>query len=290
MSQQPSSEQLPPAQSQGSQQAQSRSQKRHRRSRTMSKEVLIALIGAITTIAATIITGILGPALLKTGSGQTTPTPVTFTSPGPTFSPTLTPIDPQKLYDQITASTPTLHDPLSSNSLNDWDEEHPPTYSCTFMKGAYHASLQVKPDYVECPAYSTTNFSDFTYQIQMTIARGDNGGILFRFDDSNEKGYSFTIDQYGAYDLQLWRGKGKRENLLNGSSSVIKTGLNQTNLIAIVADGSNIYLYMNHHYLNRASDTTYQSGEIGVLAENSTSSSTEVVFSSAQVWKLESAR
>src|SRR6266487_4494659 len=222
VSQQPSSEQLPPAQSQGSQQAQSRSQKRHRRSRTMSKEVLIALIGAITTIAATIITGILGPALLKTGSGQTTPTPVTFTSPG--------------------------------------------------------------------PAYSTTNFSDFTYQIQMTIARGDNGGILFRFDDSNEKGYSFTIDQYGAYDLQLWRGKGKRENLLNGSSSVIKTGLNQTNLIAIVADGSNIYLYMNHHYLNRASDTTYQSGEIGVLAENSTSSSTEVVFSSAQVWKLESAR
>ncbi len=77
---------------------------------------------------------------------------------------------------------------------------------------------------------------------------------------------------------------------MKACESGVKTGLNQTNLIAIVADGSNIYLYMNHHYLNQTSDTTYQSGEIGVLAENSTSSSAEVVFRNAQVWKLESAR
>jgi hypothetical protein len=157
------------------------------------------------------------------------------------------------------------------------------SYSCTFVEGAYHASLQETQNYVECPAYNSPKFHNFAYQVQMRITKGESGGILFRFDDANERGYSFTIDQYGAYALQLWRDKNTMETLLNGSSSLIKTGLNQTNLIAIVADSSNIYLYVNHHYINRTSDTTYQSGVIGVLAVSSTSSSTEVVFSNAQV-------
>jgi hypothetical protein len=250
-----------------------------------STSVKVVLITTLGTVLVAIITYIVAPIVIHKFSSTSTPTPVTNSSP--TISPTLTPIDPQKLYDQITGSTPSINDSLSHNGPNNWDEEHTTTYSCTFVEGAYHASLQVTQNYVRCLAYAT-NLHNFTYQVQMMITKGDSGGILFRYVGANsangtDKGYSFTIDQDGTYDLSL-RGSSVG-NLLNGSSPFIKTGPNQTNLIAIVADGSNIYLYVNHHYINRTSDTTYQSGAIGVLAENSTSSSAEVVFSKAQVWE-----
>ncbi len=256
-----------------------------------STSVKVVLITTLGTVLVAIITYILAPIVIsKFGS---TPTPTPFPNPSPTISSTLTPVDPQKLYDQITGSIPSISDPLSQNGLN-WDTEQKTTYSCTFIEGAYHASLQGTPNYVRCLAYAT-NFLNFTYQVQMMITKGDSGGILFRYVGANsangtDKGYSFTIDQSGNYDLSLWGSSSSspRVNLLNGSSPFIKTGLNQTNLIAIVADGSNIYLYVNQHYINRTSDTTYQSGAIGVFAEDSTSSSTEVVFSQAQVWKLSS--
>ena len=260
-----------------------------RSSDATSTSVKVVLITTLGTVLVAIIAYILAPIVISKFGSTPTPTPVT--SPSPAFSPTLTPIDPQKFYDQITGGTPILDDSLSHNGPNNWDEEHTKTYGCTFVEGAYHASLQVNQNYVDCPAYAT-NFQNFTYQVQMMITKGDSGGILFRYvgakcANGTDTGYSFTIDQDGTYKLYLLVCSSER-NLLTGSSPFIKTGPNQTNLIAIVADGSYIYLYVNHHYINRTSDTTYQSGAIGVLAENYTSSSAEVVFSNAQVWELSS--
>ncbi len=190
---------------------------------------------------------------------------------------------PQGIYDNLTSQSPVLDDPLSQNDANTWDESRTPTYSCTFIAGSYHANLQLKGNLAECVAYST-NFGNFAYQTQMTILKGDSGGILFRFDSTKFRGYSFTIAQNGTYDLHLWDGS-TGENLRSGSSSAIKTGLNQTNLIAVVASGSHIYLYVNKQFVTSVSESTFSSGQIGVQATEN-SFPTEVVFQHAQVWKV----
>jgi len=70
--------------------------------------------------------------------------------------------------------------------------------------------------------------------------------------------------------------------LTNGTSPAINTDLNQSNLIAVVANGSEIDLYMNLHHIVSLSDSTYTTGQIGVVAN----SSTEVTFNDAKVWGL----
>ena len=76
-----------------------------------------------------------------------------------------------------------------------------------------------------------------------------------------------------------------KQVLKNGTSSVINTGLNQSNLIAVVANGSTIDLYVNLHHLDSVSDGTYTSGQIGIVAY-STSDPTEVAFNNARIWGL----
>jgi hypothetical protein len=74
--------------------------------------------------------------------------------------------------------------------------------------------------------------------------------------------------------------------LLNSFSSAIKIGLNQSNLIAVVARGSSFYLYVNKQYIARVSDSTSSSGDIALIAQNS-KHSTESTFRNAQVWNLQ---
>ena len=190
---------------------------------------------------------------------------------------------PEGIYESITRGNPVLDDPLSQNDANTWDESRTTMYSCTFGGGSYHASLQLKGNLAECVSYAT-NFGNFAFQVQMMILKGDSGGILFRFDSAKFSGYSFTIAQNGTYTLSLWEGS-TPENLRSGPSSAIKTGFNQTNLIAVVASGSHLYLYVNKQFVTSVSESTFHSGQIGVQAtENSLP--TEVAFQHAQVWLL----
>src|SRR6266704_5543585 len=71
--------------------------------------------------------------------------------------------------------------------------------------------------------------------------------------------------------------------LRSGSSPAINTGLNQTNLVAVVASGSTIDLHVNNQKIDSYSDSTYSQGLIGVAAAD-VNNPTEVVFSDAKVW------
>ncbi|HEY0755195.1 MAG TPA: zinc ribbon domain-containing protein [Ktedonobacteraceae bacterium] len=225
-------------------------------------------------------------------SSQASPTTqarqVTIT-PAPTLQATAlpTPVTPQGLYTQITGTPPTLNDPLSTNDANNWAESSAADGSCAFTGGAYHARAQQKNGYMLCVAQAT-NFSDLAYQVQMTIVKGEFGGIVFRTDSSQSKYYSFFIDSSGNYTLVTSvDNTGTRDYVLHkGTSASIKTGLNQTNLLAIVARGSNIYLYINQQYITSANDSTYHDGQIGVFGGDSTQAPADVAFSHVQVWKV----
>jgi len=177
-----------------------------------------------------------------------------------------------------------LDDPLSDNSHGySWSEGGDSLGSCDFTGGAYQVNAIQNNNGKGCVA--NTNFSDFAYQVQMTIVKGDGGDIIFR-DDTRGNGYYFYIGQDGKYEFGTYNCNGNNcqlNVLRNGSSPAINTGLNQSNLVAVVASGSTIDLYVNHQKIASVSDSSYSQGQIGVVASD-VNSPTEVVFSNAKVW------
>jgi len=196
----------------------------------------------------------------------------------------------QAILSQATSGTPTLTDALSTPSNNNWDQlsasNSTQSGSCAYTGGAYESSMPTKGYFQPCYAQAPT-FSNFAYQVQMTIKQGDEGGILFRADPTNSKFYLFRITQSGAYDLFVYiDNQGTHaKNLLSKSTSLFKQGLNQPNTITVVARGGSMYFYINGQYIDGVSNTTLSSGKIGLFGESNTNS-TVVAFSNAEVWQL----
>jgi serine/threonine protein kinase len=178
-----------------------------------------------------------------------------------------------------------LYDPLSNNSRGyRWDEgTNSGGDGCEFIGGAYHAK-QITPNYLHQCVAEATDFSNFTFEVQMTIIKGGAGGIIFCADNAAGKWYNLDISQSGQYSLVRFDHFGApAKTLASGSASALKTGLNQSNLIAVVANRSTFDLYVNHQKIANISDNTYSHGEIGFIADNPPA---EVVYSNAKVWKL----
>jgi eukaryotic-like serine/threonine-protein kinase len=189
----------------------------------------------------------------------------------------------QNIYTQATSGKPALQSSLRTNDANQWLEFDSTTFgSCTFKGGAYHASTVLGSQYDFCGAISSqANFRNCAFQVEMTIIRGDMGGISLR-----QGGYSFFIGQDGSYVFTVYESATRQRTLLNGFSSAIKTGLNQTNLIAVIARGISFYLYVNKQYVAYVNDSTFTSGgSIGVATLNG-KHATEAIFRNAQVWNL----
>jgi serine/threonine protein kinase len=188
----------------------------------------------------------------------------------------------------VANGAPIINDPLKDNSQNyNWDTTNiQGGGGCAFAGGAYHASMP-QTGYISACFAQATNFSNFSYQIQMTIIKGDQGGIVFRADPSKGSFYYFHISTSGAYALETYSNynPSRSQPLIQGTSPAIKTGLNQTNLIAVVANGNGLKFFVNMQQIASVSDGTYNGGKIGVIAED-ISNPTEVVFRNIVVWPL----
>ncbi len=156
--------------------------------------------------------------------------------------------------------------------------------ACQFTNGAYHISLS-KPER-NYPCTEGSDFSNFTFEVQMTISKGDCGGVVFR-EGPGGKHYYFSVCQDGYYSLILYVDyTGTNAKYLTSNSSLaIHTGLNASNLIAVVANGSTLGLYVNRQKIDSVTDSTYSHGTIGLTAE-AFNNPTEVIFQNAKVWKL----
>ena len=124
----------------------------------------------------------------------------------------------------------------------------------------------------------------------MTALKGDCGGIVFR-DDTEGHYYLFEVCPNGGYAVYLYFGQGANdfEMLQIGRSSAIKTGLNQSNLVAAMAIDQDIHLYINRQSISILRDKSYNIGEIGFIADGSganvgAATSTEVAYNNLKVW------
>ncbi len=184
------------------------------------------------------------------------------------------------------AGAPLIDDPLQDNSQNyNWDTTSiAGGGGCTFTQGAYHASMPQK-GYISACFAQATNFSNFAYQVQMKITKGDQGGIAFRADATTGSFYYFHINTQGEYALEVYSSYNSTKLITQNTSSAIKTGLNQTNLLTVTASGNIFTLFINMEQTISVSDDAYKQGQIGVVAED-TGDSTDIIFSSVKVWPL----
>ena len=130
------------------------------------------------------------------------------------------------------------------------------------------------------------SFSDFAFQVQLMIIDGPSGGLVFRADGSLSRYYVFGIAASGVYSLTLVEGNFLGKTLNYSNSSAIKTGLNQPNILTLVARGSNIYLYINKQFIASVHNSAYSSGQVGLTATSFANPSADVAFSNAKVWQL----
>ncbi len=184
------------------------------------------------------------------------------------------------------SGTLALFDHLVDNSKGyNWAED---PINCGFKNGAYHASAP-DPRYSNICFANSTDFSNFAFEVQMQIIKGDSGGIVFRAGNtaSTYKLYAFFVGQDGSYFLNSENGS-SFPLLTSGNSVAINQGLNQTNLVAVVAQGSSITLYVNHQSIASVTDSTYSHGQIGFIVGpfGNSGHSTEAIFSNAKVWTL----
>jgi eukaryotic-like serine/threonine-protein kinase len=181
-----------------------------------------------------------------------------------------------------------LNDPLSANSGgSSWpDGISTGGGTCQFSQGAYHISMTQSGSFHYCIAGATT-FSNFAYEVRMTLLKGDGGGLIFRADGTNGKFYYFRVNRDGSYALYLYTNTSSTQGqtLASGITRFVHTGLNIANVLAVVARGGTFDLYVNNQLIDSVSNNIYSSGQLGLAAAYVTEP-TEAVFSDARVWTV----
>jgi hypothetical protein len=178
-----------------------------------------------------------------------------------------------------------LLDPLSDNRRGfSWSEN---STNCVFTGGAYHVIAPDSRSSAYCTARST-NFVNFAYEVQMKIIKGDIGGIIFRANSTNSNFYLFYVSQTGFYELFLCSGNNCKPIMSPTFSAAINKGLNATNVVAVVATGTIITLYINRQRVASVNNGTFNHGQIGVVASPFATAGhpTEVVYNNARAWTL----
>lgn len=190
--------------------------------------------------------------------------------------------DTQTLYKHITSGTPVLASSLNGPDNYGWDDYAQAGTHCWFTGGAYHS--QAAPKYFS-PCYAqATNFSNFLFQASVTVLSGHSAGLVFRADSKNDNGYYFRVSTDGTYILNKLS-PNNLQPLLSGTNAVIKQGMNQANVLAVLVQGNRITLFINGKYIQSTTNNSYQAGQIGVYTD-SDAGNVEASFHQAQVWNV----
>ena len=91
-------------------------------------------------------------------------------------------------------------------------------------------------------------FSNLAFEANITILQGDYAGIWFRFDKTQKTRYVFSIISTDGRSVLVTDNNGAITSLKQDRPVALRPGP-QTNLLAIVAIGDTITLYVNNHSL-----------------------------------------
>jgi|GEM_PF-3053810 len=179
-------------------------------------------------------------------------------------------VDPNRFYTWATSGQPAVTESFLGTSTLNWVTNG----GCTLSSDGFQVSGT--PDLYNVCFAQGKSYGNFAFQANMSISKGQGGGLSFRGDGQNQ--YNFFVNADGTYLLSFG-------NANNGNTLIPKTGsvfIQQSDTLAAIARGSDIYLYVNQHFLTHFSDTSAQIGEIGLLAAGAST----VVFNNLKIWQL----
>ncbi|GCE13939.1 family 16 glycoside hydrolase [Tengunoibacter tsumagoiensis] len=194
----------------------------------------------------------------------------------------------QAIYTQATSGTPLLTSTLAEQGTANWD-----TYSaqegggCSFSDGAFHAAILGKGFYLSCFAQgkALADLTNFALEVQLNPIQGDAGGVIFRANDQTHTSYMFRLTHDGYFSLDARTDPSHGTALAYEKNPLVSFAPGKKLTLTIIAQGSNIYLYINKQLVGSVNDTTYSTGKIGFFASDTTNP-TEMAFSNLRVWKL----
>jgi hypothetical protein len=137
---------------------------------------------------------------------------------------------------------------------------------------------------------SGQKLSNFEIEVDARQVEGpiDNDfGVLVRYQSDDNNFYWFQISSDGYYSVDLLE-DGEWVSLVPWTeSSTINQGVGATNHIKVVCYNELFSLYVNDVYLTGVTDTTFQSGNVGLAAGTFDESGVVVDFDNVQVRLLE---
>jgi eukaryotic-like serine/threonine-protein kinase len=237
------------------------------------------LLGILITLVILVITGAGGMLLLQTRAHRNEQaqkiTPTQTHHPYPSYLPG--------------HGTLAFFDPLSQADGSQWNSYSANSTggACQFTGGVYHISQQPNGNFNWCTAHGI--FSNFAFEVQLTIIQGDCGGLLFRSDGYGHF-YYFHFCDNGTYKVFKYVDTigAHAETLFSSSSSAIHTGQGHENKMAVVASGSTMTFYVNERQIDQEQDSSYTSGKIALIASPYLSGghTTDVAYSNTKLWTL----
>ncbi len=192
--------------------------------------------------------------------------------------------DASQLYRQVTGHKPTFVDTLLDAQSSSWSVFEKPKYGCEFKSDGLHVHTVDTGHFAYCTS-GRGKLSNFAFQVEMKMLSGNGGGITFRGDTVAGNVYFFHVFPDGEYRIGLDQNNHFITVLAEGAINSFVYATGQKNMLTIIAENSQFYLYDNQQLITKLQDTAYSSGYLGVAASDSTDP-TEVVYTNAQLWIL----
>ncbi len=193
----------------------------------------------------------------------------------------------QNLYMRTVSNQPIYSDPLNEQENGNGNSSSSQTSECAFIKGAYHIfeSKRYLSYYCLSPVGTLI---DFAFQVQLTLIKGDEGGIIFGITGTGTNLTNvdyFGIDYTGDYSL-VNESNQQLHILIHRFNRVINANPNRANLLTVIVRHGVIYLYVNYQYVDSFSNTSYNTSGLAGLFVSEFVDPTEAAFNNVQIWKL----
>jgi hypothetical protein len=196
---------------------------------------------------------------------------------------------PQFLYTRLTKNPPTINQSLASPTEG-WNNNTQKSSSCTFSGGAYHDLGNLSEPTIFYCLDEKGQYSNFVFQIQMTILKGANGGIFFRADNHFSSGDEFVVSPNGIYyvgEVELTKNQQIANIQLFGHDTAIHLDPEQPVLLTAIALGKHLFFYINKRFVQGSDESKLTTGMIGLFATNhGHPTGIDVAFKNLQIWIL----
>src|SRR5579884_862188 len=182
------------------------------------------------------------PTVGATPTGTAPPVAATTSATAPHLTANMT---PSQMYQTATSGPQLYNSAMSKQDSASWSEAgFSGGGGCSFASGGYQVAMPQQNRFASCMEQGAS-YNNFALQVEMTVTGGsakDGGGVIFRAGGNG--GYRFRVGADGSYDLV-----DQQKSLASGTNAAISPGLGQTNTLTVLAEGSDIYLFVNQIYL-----------------------------------------